>query len=104
MAVMTAQKGVLKNSRWGWELKTVRTWRVCAYRLEFKNPSSQFGRADLESGPESGILLLKSLLVDGESEEGHRALQVSRWQQESENGSSRESVKKKDGAGRRALR
>lgn len=91
MAMMT-QKGALRNSRWGWELKTGRTWRVCAYRLEFKNPSSQLGRADLQSGPESGTLLLRILLVDGEREEGHRAVQVRGRQQGSENGSSRESM------------
>ena len=82
------EKGASRNSVGGgacWELKIVRTWRVCAYRLESKSPYSQFGRTDLASGPESGTLLPKRLLVDGQSDVGHRALQGSRKQEGSEN-------------------
>ena len=60
---------------------TARSRRGCAYRLEFKRPSSRLGRTDLGFGLETGTLLPKSLLVDGESEEGHKVLQVSRRQQ-----------------------
>lgn len=88
--MMTTQKGTLRNS--SSEPKMVRTWRVFAYRLESKSPSSQLGRTDLGSGPASGTLLPESLLVDGEREEGNRAPQVSRRQQGSENGSPGESM------------
>lgn len=85
-------EGALRDLGWGWELKTVRTWRVCTCRLESKSSSSQPGRTELGSGPESGSLLPKSLLVDGVSEEGHRTLQESRRQQGSENGCCSESM------------
>lgn len=78
LAIMMTQKGALKHSRWGWELKTIGPGRSVHTGLSSRIPP-QLGRADLGSGPESGTLLLKSLLVVGESEEGHRALQVSRW-------------------------
>lgn len=99
--MMTTQKGALRNS--SSEPKMVRTWRVFAYRLESKSPSSQLGRTDLGSGPASGTLLPESLLVDGEREEGNRAPQVSRRQQGSENGSPGESMQEEDGARGMAL-
>lgn len=61
--------------------ETARTGRVCAYRVEFKRPSSQLRRTDLGLGLETGTLLPKSVLLDGESEEGHKVLHVSRRQQ-----------------------
>lgn len=70
---MMTQKGTLRNFGWCWEMKTVRTWRVCARRLESKSSSNQLGRTDLGSDPESGTPLADSLLV---SEEGHKALQA----------------------------
>ena len=80
---MMTQKDASKNLevRRSWELKIVRTWRDCAYRLESRSPSSQFGRTNLVSGPESGTLLPKSLLVVGQSDSRSRALQGSRRQQ-----------------------
>lgn len=62
-------EGCTQEFKVGLGAEDIRTWRVCAYMLEFKSPSSQLGRTDLEPGPESGALLPKSLLLDGESEE-----------------------------------
>ena len=91
---MMTHKDALRNLavRRSWELKIARTWKDCAYRLESKSPSSQFGRTNLVLGPESGTLLPKSLLVVGQSDSGPRALQGSRRQQVSRNGRSRESM------------